>query len=105
MSAATNVPIEYYRAKHLVETTEQRDLRLFPLRSGKDARCSGRSACHDYTLLELVEAITEVTDDDREVVATVLHMMASGRVRLCGNFRDEPIEAFGIESVEVAIPG
>ncbi|MBW2232452.1 MAG: hypothetical protein JRH17_18850, partial [Deltaproteobacteria bacterium] len=47
----------------------------------------------------------EVTDDDREVVATVLHMLASGRVRLCGNFRDEPIEAFGIESVEVAIPG
>lgn len=39
------------------------------------------------TLLELVSAICDVTDDDSEVVATVLHMLASGRVRLCGNFR------------------
>ncbi len=39
------------------------------------------------TLLELVRAVSEVTDDDREVVATVRHMLLSGRVRLCGNFR------------------
>jgi hypothetical protein len=39
------------------------------------------------TLLELVSAICEVTDHDGEVVATVLHMLATGRVRLCGNFR------------------
>lgn len=41
----------------------------------------------DITLLELVNAICDVTDDDREVIATVLHMLNSGRVRLCGNFR------------------
>jgi hypothetical protein len=40
------------------------------------------------TLLALVRAIGEVTDDEREVVATVLHMLRSGEVRLCGNFRD-----------------
>ncbi len=40
------------------------------------------------TLLELVRAVSEVTDDDREVVATVRHMLQSGRVRLCGNFRN-----------------
>ena len=39
------------------------------------------------TLLELVGAVCEVTDDDREVVATVIHMLRSGRARLCGNFR------------------
>ncbi len=41
----------------------------------------------DMTLLELVQAICEVTADDREVVATVREMLRSGRVRLSGNFR------------------
>lgn len=41
----------------------------------------------DVTLLELVGAVCEVSDDDHEVVATVVHMLSSGRVRLCGNFR------------------
>jgi len=39
------------------------------------------------TLLELVESVCDVTDSDEEVIATVLHMLRSGRVRLCGNFR------------------
>ena len=43
----------------------------------------------DATLLELVQAVAEVTDDDREVVATVLHLLRSGRVRLSGNFRGQ----------------
>ncbi len=47
------------------------------------------------TLLELVKAISEVTEDETEVVATVLHMLRSGRVRLCGNFKDEPLERLG----------
>ena len=46
------------------------------------------------TLLELVRAVSEVTDDDHEVVATVLHMLKTGTVRLCGTFADEPIDAF-----------
>jgi hypothetical protein len=44
------------------------------------------------TLLALVRAVSEVTRDDREVVATILHMLRSGEVRLCGNFRNHPIE-------------
>jgi hypothetical protein len=39
------------------------------------------------TLLELVRAVCDVTDSDEEVVATVLQMLRSGQVRLCGNFR------------------
>ena len=39
------------------------------------------------TLLELVGSVCDVTEDDDEVVATVLHLLRSGRVRLCGNFR------------------
>ena len=39
------------------------------------------------TLLELVGSVCDVTDDDDEVVAIVLQMLRSERVRLCGNFR------------------
>lgn len=46
------------------------------------------------TLLDLVQAVADVTDDDREIVATVMHMLRAGRVKLCGSFRDEPIELF-----------
>jgi hypothetical protein len=46
------------------------------------------------TLLALVRAIGEVTEDEREVVATILHMLRSGEVRLCGNFRGHDPEDF-----------
>lgn len=46
------------------------------------------------TLLELVRVLGEITDDDREVVATVLSLLGSGQVRLCGNFRDALAEDF-----------
>ncbi len=41
----------------------------------------------EVTLLEVVQAICDETNDDREVVETVRHLLSSGRVRLCGNFR------------------
>jgi hypothetical protein len=41
----------------------------------------------EATLLDLVQAVADETEDDREVVATVLHLVRSGRVRLVGNFR------------------
>jgi len=44
----------------------------------------------DATLLELVSAICESTENDEEVVSTVLHLLETGRVRLCGNFRGAP---------------
>jgi len=43
------------------------------------------------TLLELVRTIGEVTEDEAEIVATVIQMLRSGRVKLCGTFRDEPL--------------
>ena len=43
------------------------------------------------TLLELVKAVADVTDDEQEIIATVCHMLRTGSVRLIGNFRDEPI--------------
>jgi hypothetical protein len=56
----------------------------FPQRIPAQFRGAG---CADVTLLQLVEAICDVTSSDEEVVATVLHMLRSGCVRLCGNFR------------------
>ena len=46
------------------------------------------------TLLELVDAVCDVTDDDEEVVATVLSLLESGRVELCGNFKGHPLSDF-----------
>jgi hypothetical protein len=47
----------------------------------------------ETTLLELVRVVSEVTEDDREVVSTVMEMVQSGRVRLCGTFKDSTLDA------------
>ncbi len=41
----------------------------------------------EVTLLELVGAVSDECETEAEVVATVLHLLASGRARLCGSFR------------------
>ena len=46
------------------------------------------------TLLDLVRAVSETTDDDVEVVSTIVHMLRTGSVELSGTFRNEPIESF-----------
>jgi hypothetical protein len=48
------------------------------------------------TLLELVEAVTDASNNESEVVATINHMLRSGQIRLTGCFRDTPSEAFGL---------
>jgi hypothetical protein len=47
----------------------------------------------DTTLWELVWSVSEITSDEREVVATVRALLRSGAVRLRGTFRDCPIES------------
>jgi hypothetical protein len=44
------------------------------------------------TLLELIEAVSEASETEQEVLSTVTYMLNSGRVRLSGNFRDTPVE-------------
>ncbi len=66
------VPIEHIPAVHLVPT-------------------DGPSEPQDVTLLELIEAVSEVSETEQEVLATVTYMLNSGHVRLAGNFRDMPI--------------
>lgn len=40
----------------------------------------------ESTLLDLVQSVMSVTKDDEEVVATIVYLINSGRVRLCGSF-------------------
>ena len=40
------------------------------------------------TLLEVVNAVSEAADTDREVVAVIHHLLASGRMRLVGEFTE-----------------
>ena len=39
------------------------------------------------TLLELVNAVASVARNEDEVLATIVHLVNSGQVRLCGIFR------------------
>ncbi len=39
------------------------------------------------TLLDLVKAVSDSAASEAEVVATVVHLVNSGVVQLCGNFR------------------
>ena len=43
------------------------------------------------TLLELVKAVSEVSDNETEVIGTVSFMLASGSVELRGSFRNETL--------------
>ena len=47
----------------------------------------------ETTLLSLILTVAEVTDDEAEIVATVLHLISSGKVRLSGNFRNQRLSA------------
>ncbi len=58
------------------------------------ARLSRSREVERLTLLELIAAVGETTEDDAEVVATVTHMLRSGAVMLRGNFRGEPARQF-----------
>ena len=44
------------------------------------------------TLLDVVEAVSEYTTSDEEVVATVASLINSGRVLLCGTFAGARID-------------
>ena len=73
-AVATLIPIDHCQVIHEVDNIHQ------------------EPTTQALTLLELVEAIGEVTDDEREIVATVIDMLSRGTVRLTGNFHDAPIE-------------
>ena len=44
------------------------------------------------TLLDLVTAVSDASNNEDEVIATVVHLVNSGAVRLCGSFRGARID-------------
>ena len=52
---------------------------------------------NDMTLLELVNAIADYASSDAEVIATVVQLVNSGAVRLCGNFKGERFDLGTLE--------
>jgi hypothetical protein len=46
----------------------------------------------NVTLLDLVNAVSEQTRSEAEVIATIVYLVNSGRVRLCGNFKGARFE-------------
>lgn len=68
---SVSIPVDHLRRVHVVE-----------------ARHAPEAAT--ATLGELVEAVAEFSDSEQEVVATVMHMLRSGRVRLRGTYAEPP---------------
>jgi len=56
----------------------------------------------ESTLLDLVTAVSEYATTESEVVATIVHLVNSGRVRLCGNFRGATFDLNDVRTAGVA---
>ena len=53
------------------------------------------------TLLELVTAVSDAAATEDEVLATVVYLVNSGRVRMCGTFRGA---RFDIANLSACVP-
>ena len=61
-----------------------------------DHNTGERTMPQNMTLLELVKAVSDHARSEAEVIATVVHLVNSGRVRLCGNFKDARFDLHGL---------
>ena len=68
-SASTVIPIDHQPTVHEIDTRPDLEPR-------------------SITLLELIDAVSEVSENEQEVVATVTYMLESGRIRLAGGLDD-----------------
>jgi hypothetical protein len=48
---------------------------------------------YDTTMLDLVNTVTRYARSETEVIATVVFLVDSGAVRLCGNFKGVRFES------------
>jgi hypothetical protein len=56
----------------------------------------------NVTLLDLVNAVSEQTRSEAEVIATIVYLVNSGRVRLCGNFKGARFDLHGSAAARAA---
>ena len=71
--SSVSIPIEHFRRVHEIETQSVSDP-------------------DEVTLRELIEAVSDYSQSEREVIATVMHMLRSGHVQLSGTY-SEPAAA------------
>ena len=56
----------------------------------------------DMTLLDLVNAVSVYARSEAEVISTVVYMVNSGHVRLCGNFKGAHFDLRSLADAENA---
>jgi len=71
-TASTAIPIDHQPMIHEIDTRQGLELQ-------------------SITLLELIDAVSEVSENEQEVVATVTYMLESGRIRLAAGCDDAAI--------------
>jgi hypothetical protein len=54
---------------------------------------------HTLTLLDLIQAVSDVAANDQEMLATVAHLINSGQVRLCGDAAGATIDLLATADV------
>ena len=57
----------------------------------------------DMTLLDLVNAVADYAPNEAEVIATVVYLVNSGAVRLCGNFKGAHFDLDTLEALDAAV--
>jgi len=72
-TTTVSIPVEHLRQVHEIETYQESD-------------------ADSISLQELFAAVAEFSDSEKEVVATVMHMLRSGKVQLQGSY-SEPVLA------------
>ncbi len=56
----------------------------------------------NVTLLDLVNAVSEHARSEAEMIATVVYLVNSGRVRLCGTFKGAQFDLHSLDARLVA---
>jgi hypothetical protein len=56
----------------------------------------------NMTLLDLVKVVSDHARSEAEVIATVVYLVNSGQVRLCGNFKGARFDLRGLVASQTA---
>ena len=67
--------------------------RQSPLAAATEIDASSETTLEPLTLMELVDAVSEASETEEEVLATVTYMLRSGRVRLAAGEESQALLA------------
>jgi hypothetical protein len=55
--------------------------------------------CYELTFLDLIQAVSEVAVNDREMLATIVDLINGGQVRFCGDAAGDKIDLLATDAV------